>query len=105
MDHMVLLDETPLPALTIVKPHLVRAHGGNCVNVPGRASYGDSHPRFGFPGCENDVPPLVEFLPALFQVGYLRENPPIGGRPSVGFEVRPQAGETSTAILANLKRA
>lgn len=105
MGHMLLLDETPLRALTSVKPHLVHAHVGNCVKVPGRPSYGDLHPRFGFPGSENDVPQLVEFLQALFQVGYLRENPPIGGRPWVGFEVRPQAGETSTAIVANLKRA
>jgi sugar phosphate isomerase/epimerase len=104
MGHMPLLDETPLPALSIVKPHLVQAHVGNCVKVPGRPSYGDLHPRFGFPGGENDVPQLVEFLRALFTVGYLHENPPVSQRPWVGFEMRPQAGETSAAILANLKR-
>lgn len=105
MGHMPLLDETPLPALMIVQPHLVHAHVGNCVKVPNRPAYGDMHPRFGFPDSMNDVPQLVEYLQALFQVGYLRDNPPVGGRPWVGFEVRPQADETSAAILANIKRA
>ncbi len=104
MGHMPLLDESPLPALTTLKGHLVHAHVGNCVKVPGRPAYGDFHPRFGFPGGENDTPQLVEFLRALFEVGYLREHPPIGERPWVGFEMRPQAGETSSAILANIKR-
>jgi sugar phosphate isomerase/epimerase len=103
--HMVLLGETPLQGLTKLKDYLAHVHVGNCVNVPGRPSYGDFHPRFGFPGSVNDVPELVGFLDALFQVGYLSENPPLGNRPGVGFEVRPQAGETSAAILANIKRA
>jgi len=102
MGHMPLLDESPLLALTTLKDHLVHAHVGNCVKVPGRPAYGDFHPRFGFPGGENDVPQLVEFLRALFEIGYLRENPAV--RPWVGFEMRPQEGETSTAILANIKR-
>jgi hypothetical protein len=65
----------------------------------------DSHPRIGFPGSENDVPQLVEFIEALLEVGYLGENPPNGKRPAVGFEIKAQPGESSTAILANLKRA
>ena len=104
MGHMPLLDETPRPALYMLKDHLVHAHVGNCVKVPGRPSYGDLHPRFGFPGGENDVPQLVEFLRTLFEVGYLPDDPPIGQRPWIGFEMRPQAGETSVAILANIKR-
>jgi len=102
MGHMVLLDETPLPAMTLLKEHLVHIHVGNAVKVPNRPSYGDNHPRFGFPGSENDVPQLVEFLRALFAVGYLRESPV---RPWVGFEIKPQPGETSAIVLANLKRA
>lgn len=104
MGHMPLLDETPRPALNTLKAHLVHAHVGNCVKVTGRPSYGDFHPRFGFPGGENDVPQLVDFLRALFEVGYLRENPPVGARPWVGFEMRPQTGETSAVTLANMKR-
>ena len=75
------------------------------MKVPGRPSYGDMHPRFGFPGGENDVAQLSEFLRALFAVGYLRDNPGIGERPWVGFEVKPQPGETSAEIIANLKRS
>lgn len=105
MGHMVLLNEKPLPALRTLKPYLQHVHVGNCVKVPGRTSYGDSHPRFGFPGSENDVPELVEFLEALFEIAYLSENPSPGKRPAVGFEIKPQPGESSTAILTNLKRS
>lgn len=65
MGHVPLLDETPLPALMNVKDHLVHSHVGNCVKVPSRPAYGDPHPRFGFPGGENDAPQLVEFLQAV----------------------------------------
>lgn len=104
MGHMPLLDETPRAALTTLQPYLVHAHVGNCVKVAGRPAYGDNHPRFGFPGGENDVAELVEFLRALFDIGYLHADPPLGQRPWIGFEVKPQAGETSAIILANLKR-
>lgn len=105
MGHMVLLGETPLPALSTLKEYLCHVHVGNCVKVPGRASFGDLHPRFGYPGSANDIKELVEFLTALFEIGYLTEAPPLGKRPAVGFEVKPQPGESSVAILANLKRA
>jgi sugar phosphate isomerase/epimerase len=105
MGHMVLLNEKPVPALHTLKDYLVHVHVGNCVKVPGRVSYGDSHPRFGFPGGENDIVELAEFQQALFKIGYLTEQPPLGKKPNVGFEVKPQTGETSTAILANVKRA
>jgi sugar phosphate isomerase/epimerase len=105
MSHMVLLGETPVQALGKLSGHLAHVHVGKCVDVPGRPSYGDFHPRFGFPGSVNDVPELVESLDALFEIGYLREGPPVGHRPGVGFEVRPQPGESSALILANLKRA
>jgi hypothetical protein len=68
-------------------------------------SYGDSHPRFGFPGSENDIPELVEFIEALFEVGYLSEAPSLEKRPTVGFEIKPQPGESSAAIVTNLKRS
>jgi sugar phosphate isomerase/epimerase len=103
--HMALLDETPLAGLKMLKEHLAHAHVGNCVKTPGRPAYGDLHPRFGFPGGEHDVPQLAEYVSALFAVGYLHQDPPIGERPWVGFEIKPQPGETSEAVLANLKRA
>ncbi|MGH9529776.1 MAG: sugar phosphate isomerase/epimerase family protein [Terriglobales bacterium] len=105
MGHMVLLNEQPVAALNILKNYLVHVHAGNCVKVAGRACHGDLHPRFGFPGSENDVPELAAFIQALFEVGYLTEGAAPGRRPAVGFEVKPQPGESSAAILANIKRS
>ena len=103
LSHMPLLDETALGALGKLQDHLVHIHVGNCVKVPGRPAYGDQHPRFGFPGGENDVPELITFLQTLFRIGYLRLG--ISEKPWVGFEVKPQAGESSDLILANTRRA
>ena len=66
-------------------------------------AYGDQHPRFGIPGGENDVPQVVEFLRALFEVGYLTEKP-AGELPIVAFEVKPLPGESSELVIANAKR-
>jgi sugar phosphate isomerase/epimerase len=103
--HGVLLDEEPERALGAMKEHLVHVHVGNCVKVPGRPAFGDNHPRFGFPGGENDVAELAEFIQAMFAVGYLKNDPEVGGRPWVGFEVKPQTGETAAAVIANVKRS
>jgi sugar phosphate isomerase/epimerase len=103
--HGLLLDEEPKAALTTMKEYLVHIHVGNCVRVPGRASHGDSHPRFGFPGSENDIPELAAFIQALFDMGYLYQDVSLNDRPNIGFEVRPQPGESSSAILANIKRS
>jgi sugar phosphate isomerase/epimerase len=105
MGHMVLLDEKPAQAMNLLQEHLAHVHAGNAVKTPGRKSYGDLHPRFGFPGGENDVTELAEFLEALFVVGYVGRVEPTSKRPNVGFEIRPQPGESSAAILANIKRA
>ena len=104
MGHMVLLGEKPAAAMKQLGASLVHVHLGNCVNVPGRPGYGDLHPRFGYPGSANDVPQLVEFINALFEVGYLKEGCEFK-RPGVGFEMRPQSGEEPRSILWNLKRA
>lgn len=104
LSHLPLLNEDASQALSLLKDHLVHIHVGNCVKVPGREAYGDQHPRFGFPGGENDVPELAAFLKALFDVGYLKPDAS-GEKPWVGFEVKPVAGESSELILANTKRA
>lgn len=103
LGHQPLLDEGILPALRAVQDHLVHAHVGNCVKTPGRASYGDQHPRFGFPGGVNDTDQLVEFLRGLFEIGYLSREP-AGSRPWVGIEVKPQPGESSQDVIASSKR-
>lgn len=103
LSHQPLLDEEALPALTLLKDHLVHVHVGNCVKDPAHPAYGDQHPRFGLPGGENDVPELVDFLHALFEIGYLKETTD-GPLPIIGFEVRPLQGEASEVVIANAKR-
>jgi sugar phosphate isomerase/epimerase len=103
MGHAPLLDEDPAEALRLLKDHLVHVHIGNCVKEAGHTAYGDQHPRFGLQGGENDVPQLVQFLRALFDVGYLRltsqETSPV-----VGFELKPRPGERPESVIANGKR-
>ncbi len=104
LSHLPLLGERPLEALGAIKEHLVHIHIGNCVmRDPSHPAYGDQHPRFGIPGGENDVPQVVEFLRALFEVGYLTEKP-AGELPIVAFEVKPLPGESSELVIANAKR-
>ena len=104
MAHGRLLDEEPVTAMELLRDYLAHVHVGNCVTVPGRPGYGDLHPRFGYAGGADDIEELADFINALFEVGYLADGVE-GPRPGIGFEVRPQDGETSGAILANLKRA
>jgi sugar phosphate isomerase/epimerase len=102
LSHLPLLFEKAEPALRLIKDYLVHIHIGNGVVDPNLPGYGDLHPRFGWPGGSNDVPELVNFLQALFKIGYLAEG---DARPWVGFEVKPQAaGETSELIIAGTKR-
>jgi len=102
LSHMPLLYEEPLPALTALKDVLVHIHVGNCVLDPDNAAYGDLHPRFGYPGGENDVNELVAFLQALFETGYLAEGK--ADKPWVGFEVKPQSeAETSAELIEATK--
>ncbi|MBI2163901.1 MAG: sugar phosphate isomerase/epimerase [candidate division NC10 bacterium] len=102
LSHLPIQEESPKKALgTLKKPNIAHIHIGNCVKRQGHPLYGDQHPRFGIPGGENDVPQVAEFLKELFEIGYLAR----GRRPVVAFEVKPAAGETSGAIIANAKRA
>jgi sugar phosphate isomerase/epimerase len=102
LSHLPLLFDKAGPALAPIKDYLVHIHVGNAVVEPNTPGYGDLHPRFGWPGGSNDVPELVEFLRALFKIGYLKEG---SERPWVGFEVKPQApGETPELIIAGTKR-
>jgi sugar phosphate isomerase/epimerase len=103
MGHAPLLEENPADALRLLKDHLVHIHVGNCVKVPGHPAYGDQHPRFGLDGGENDVPQLVEFLRALFRVGYVPSTP-LKVAPVIGFELKPRPGERPEAVIANGKR-
>lgn len=103
LSHMPLLFESVETSLHVLKDYLVHIHVGNGISDPEIYGYGDLHPRFGFPNSPNDVPELIAFLKALFDIGYLQEGP--GPKPWVGFEVKPMPGEDPELILANTKRA
>jgi len=103
LSHLPIQDESPKKSLgTLKRPNIAHIHIGNSVKQQGHSLYGDLHPRFGTPGGENDVPQLVEFLRALFEIGYLTKGK--GPRSVVAFEVKPYGEETSGAIIANAKR-
>ena len=101
LSHLPLLRETPAQSLLPIKDYIVHAHMGNCLmNDPSHPVYGDAHPRFGFPGGENDVDELVEYLRVLLSIGFLNtEKPPI-----VSFEVKPVGDEDPDLVVANAKR-
>ena len=101
LSHLPLQGETSREGLTIARRHLKHAHIGNCVmKDPADPVYGDNHPRFGYPGGENGVDELAEFLRVLLDIGYLSRET----RPVLSFEVKPLPDERSTVIIANAKR-
>ncbi len=101
LSHIPLIGETPEEALIPVKEYLAMIDIGNCVTAsPSLPRYGDTHPCFGYPDSENDVPELVAFLRVLLDIGFLNEEDP----PVVSFEVRPGEGEDSEVYIANSKR-
>lgn len=101
LSHLPLIRETVEQAILPIKDYIVHAHLGNCVVKDCKLdAYGDAHPRFGFPDSENDMDEVVEFLKALFDIGFLNDkNPPI-----VSFEVKPFGVEDPDIVIANAKR-
>jgi sugar phosphate isomerase/epimerase len=101
LSHLPLIRENAKEAILPIKEYLVHAHIGNCVvkskDLP---AYGDQHPRFGFPGGENDVAEVVDYLKVLLDIGFLNaKNPPI-----LSFEVKPVGDEDPDLVVANAKR-
>ncbi len=104
LSHIPMLGEDYAECLALAGEHLIHVHVGNCVCAdPSLPGYGDLHPRFGYPGSENDVEQLKTFLEALTYSGYFRSEVPTG-RPIVTFEVKPMPEETSDIVLAQTKR-
>lgn len=101
LSHIPLIHETIEESLIPVKDYIIHAHMGNCVvksaDLP---AYGDVHPRFGFPGGENDVDELVHYLRVLMNIGYLNGREPA----IVSFEVKPFGDEDPDIVIANAKR-
>ncbi len=101
LSHLPLLREKPEEAILPIKEYLVHSHIGNCVLAdPSLPGYGDLHPRFGFPGGENDVGELISFSKVLIDIGYLNKKSP----PVVSFEVKPFGDEDPDIVIASSKR-
>lgn len=102
LSHIPMLRETVEESILPIKEHIIHAHMGNCViKDPSLPGYGDLHPRFGFPGGENDVDELEEFLRVLMDIGFISQEK----RPIVSFEVKPFEDEDPELVIANAKRA
>jgi len=100
LSHIPQLHETIAESVLPVYKYIRHIHIGNAVITPGMPAFGDQHPRFGFPGSENDVLEVTEFLRLLMELGILNEQNP----PAVSFEVKPQPGEDPAVVIANAKR-
>ena len=101
LSHIPLLHETSFESLIPIKDYIIHAHMGNCMmKDKSDPAYGDAHPRFGYPGSENDVDELVEYLRVLLSIGFLNKDK----RPIVSFEVKPVGDEDPDLVVANAKR-
>ena len=101
LSHLPILHESARQSLIPVKDYIIHAHMGNCMMKDKQdPAYGDAHPRFGYPGGENDVKELVEYLKVLFEIGYLNPD----NRMFLSFEVKPVGDEDSDIVVANAKR-
>ena len=104
LSHLPMLGETPQEVLSTVIEHVIHVHVGNCmVSDEADAAYGDKHPRFGYPGSENDVDELAHFMEALIYSGYFEKDLPTE-KPIVSFEVAPIGDEDPEFVIASTKR-
>ncbi len=101
LSHIPIIHETIRENLLPVKDYIKHAHMGNCmIKDKNDPAYGDAHPRFGYPGGENDVDELVEYLEVLLEIGYLTPD----NRRFLSFEVKPVGDEDADIVVANAKR-
>jgi sugar phosphate isomerase/epimerase len=99
--HIPMNGESIDEAVEPIKQYIKHVHVGNTlISDPNHPSYGDCHPRFGYPGSENDTEYLAAFLQKMKDIGYLAE----GGKNILSFEVKPQGGEDADLVVANAKR-
>jgi sugar phosphate isomerase/epimerase len=107
LSHLPLQYEPSKTAVKNCARYSTHLHIGNCVLKDGNhPAYGDQHPRFGVNGGENDVEQLRDFFAALFEEGFLKNDPGAKAeeKPLISFEVKPMAGENPGLVLANSKR-
>jgi sugar phosphate isomerase/epimerase len=111
LSHIYLCHEEPAQHLPLIREHLVAVHMGSSVSDRKHPLFGDTHPLFGMPGGDSDVPQLRGFIKVLFDIGYLKPlspapHPGAEGRrrPVCGFEIKPPSGVASRTAIANMKR-
>lgn len=100
LSHIYLCKEEPARHLPLIREFLVGMHVGNSVSQPGHPLFGDSHPLFGIPSSDSDVPQLRNFLKVLFDIGYFRP----GRRPLLSFEIRTPMGKEPQDVISHMKR-
>jgi sugar phosphate isomerase/epimerase len=100
LSHIYLCHEEPSRHFPLIREYLVAMHAGNSVSDRKHPLFGDTHPLFGMPGGDSDVPQLREFIRVLFDIGYLRP----GRRPICGFEIKTPTGVLPQTTIANMKR-
>jgi sugar phosphate isomerase/epimerase len=104
LSHIPMIGENYYDWLGTLQPYIVHVHAGNClISDQQDVAYGDMHPRFGYPGGENDLPELKAYLEALIYIGYFQSEVPTG-KPIFTFEVKPYGNDTTELVLANTKR-
>ncbi|MBC7288883.1 MAG: sugar phosphate isomerase/epimerase, partial [Armatimonadetes bacterium] len=104
LSHIPLLGEDAAELVSTLRPYVIHVHVGNCVRADqDNPAYGDKHPRFGYPGSENDWPQLRDFLEVLTYAGYFEAEVPTE-KPVVTFEVKPVGDETPEQVWASTKR-
>ncbi len=101
LSHIPMYLESAEEAILPIRDLIRHVHIGNTViKNPSLTAYGDTHPRFGFEGGENDVCQVAEFLRVLLFAGVIRKEDP----PFLSFEVKPWADEDPEMVIANAKR-
>ncbi len=106
LSHIPLLGEEADELVSAAKPYMIHVHVGNCLKEnPDDPAYGDQHPRFGYPGSENDWRQLRDFIEVLTYAGYFQADAGVPTeKPVVTFEVKPMEGETPEQVWAGTKR-
>ena len=100
LSHLPIMHEETEYAVRTLRPYLTHFHIGNAVMKPGAPSYGDKHPRFGFPDSENDTAELVRFFRALRDEGFFNAERPY----MLSTEITPQGDEDPLLVMAGAKR-
>ena len=104
LSHLPILGETAAETVPLLGEHFNHAHAGNAfLKDKGDPMYGDQHPYFGYPGGENDVPELADYISVLLRTGYF-DRASATRLPVFSFEVKPGPNHNIDLVLANTKR-